>query len=76
MAAAKVTAKEIVQRLRDSGYSDGQIAYEMQRFLPGGSIPSLNSIRRWRYGKAEPSNTYAVVLEMLYLDVSSRGLLE
>ena len=75
MAASK-KHQEIVKHLRQSGYSDGQIAFGMQNYLPGGLIPSLNSIRCWRYGKGSPSAIYALVLEMLYLDLSSKGLLK
>jgi hypothetical protein len=74
--AASTSYKEIVKKLREAGYSDGMIAVEMQRHLPGGAIPSLNSIRRWRYGKAAPSKTYAVVLDLLYKDMVSRGLIK
>lgn len=75
MAATK-THQDIVNHLRQSGFKDGQIAVGMQKYLPGGFIPSLNSIRRWRYGKARPSPTYAAVLEMLYKDAKDKGLLK
>ena len=75
MAASK-THKEIMNHLRDSGYSDGMIVLEMQKLLPGGATPSLNSVRRWRYGEATATNTYAVVLEIVYKDAQTRGLLK
>ena len=40
--------QEIIQALRDNGYTDGMIAARLSDFLPGNVPPSINSIRRWR----------------------------
>ena len=74
--AEEMTRREKVVHMRESGFSDGQIAFEMQRLLPGGVMPSLNSIRRWRYGDCKPSPTYATVLDLIYRDAQARGLLK
>jgi len=74
MAAEKISSRDMVLALREAGYTDATVALEMARFLPGAVPPSLNSIRRWRYGQTEPSSPYAVVLKLVYQSAKQRGL--
>ena len=74
--AIEKTYQEVVNHLRQSGFKDVQIATGMQKYLPGGFVPSLNSVRRWRYGKSQPSAAYAAVLEMFYTEAKDKGLLK
>ena len=62
--------QEIIQALRDNGYTDGMIAARLSDFLPGNVPPSINSIRRWRYGTTQPSPPYRAAVRKLYEEAS------
>lgn len=76
MATEKISTRDMVLALRSAGYTDATVALEMARFLPGAVPPSLNSIRRWRYGQTEPSPPYAVVLELVYRSAKQSGVIK
>jgi hypothetical protein len=74
--AEEVSNQEMVLTLRKAGYTDATVALEMARHLPGAVPPSLNSVRRWRYGETEPSPHYAAVLRLVYASAKTSGLLK
>ena len=68
--------RDMILSLKESGYTDASIAIALASMLPGTPIPSINSIRRWRYGSVRPSPYYAALLEKLYAEAVSRGVVE
>lgn len=75
-AHVSTSTKEIIRELRDNGYTDGMIAARLSDFLPGNVPPSINSVRRWRYGTTQPSPPYKAAVQKLYEETSealSRG---
>jgi hypothetical protein len=77
MATKEMTHRQMVLSLKEAGYTDAGIAVALNALLPRGApMPSVNSIRRWRYGSSKPSPYYAALLERLYLRAVSRGVLK
>ena len=76
MAPEKVNHQDMMLSLKQAGYTDGAIALEIAALLSyWAQPPSLNSVRRWRYGTSNPSPYYAALLEKLYTDAISRGII-
>jgi hypothetical protein len=76
MATEKVKHQELILSLKDVGFTDASIALGIASIIPGTPIPSINSIRRWRYGSVKPSPYYAALLETFYKEVVSQGMIK
>ena len=76
MAVEEMKHRDMILSLKEVGYTDASIAIGLASLLPGSPIPSINSIRRWRYGSVRPSPYYAALLEKLYAEAVSQGIVE
>ena len=74
MATEEMRHKDMILTLKDAGYTDAAIALGLAALLPGTPIPSINSVRRWRYGSTQPSPYYAALLERFYAEAISQGI--
>ena len=73
MAVEEMRYRDMILTLKGAGYTDA-IALGLATLLPGTPIPSINSVRRWRYGSTQPSPYYAALLERLYAEAISQGI--
>ncbi len=74
MATEEMRYRDMILTLKESGYTDAAIALGLATISPGTPIPSINSIRRWRYGSTQPSPYYAALLERFYAEALSQGI--
>ena len=74
MAVKEMKHKDMILALKEAGYTDASIELALSTMMPGTPIPSINSVRRWRYGSTKPSPYYAALLEKLYLKAVSHGV--
>jgi|TARA_A100000172_G_scaffold79050_1_gene65411 hypothetical protein len=74
MAVEEMRYRDMILTLKEAGYTDASIALALASMLPGTPIPSINSVRRWRYGSTQPSPYYAALLERLYAEAVSQGI--
>ena len=62
----KLSYLKMLTELRDSGYSDEQIAVGMGEFFPGRGHPSCTTVYRWRTERTCPSAIFAGAIEMYW----------
>ena len=74
MAVEEMRYRDMILTLKGAGYTDAAIALGLATLLPGTPIPSINSVRRGRYGSTQPSPYYAALLERLYAEAISQGI--
>lgn len=64
--------KEILNRLREKGFTDEQIAIAIGKQMPGEVHPSSVSVYRWRAGRNKPGRAFSwAILELGKMDERS-----